>query len=339
MIALIAVFSCNEPRTVVTDIVHPDGSVTRRIEIKNSENNFPMSDLQVPFDDTWIIKDSLEIGRNGDTTFVKRAEKLFENVTLLNETYRTDKGVNRGVNRHAKFTKRFKWFNTEYRFEESVDKLISFGYPLSDFLNKQELDFFYSPASLNDYRKSGPDSLKYKALEDTTNKKTDIWLYKNVVSEWIGLFSGLVGNRAGKDLTYESLKSKEDLFLKIVKENDNKFDSLWGTGQILREFIGEKNAVSYKTEADSAMKIMEKTMFIDFKGYSQCITMPGRLMSTNGFPDSTHMLLWPVNSDYFVSEPYSMWAESKTTNTWAWAVTGLFLAFVAAGLILKTVRK
>ena len=80
-------------------------------------------------------------------------------------------------------------------------------------------------------------------------------------------------------------------------------------------------------------------MFIDFKGYSQCITMPGRLMSTNGFPDSKHMLLWPVNSDYFVSEPYSMWAESKTTNTWAWAVTGLFLAFVTAGLILKTVRK
>jgi hypothetical protein len=339
MIALLSVSSCNEPRTVVTDIVHTDGSVTRRIEMKNSENNFKMSDLQVPFDDTWTIKDSLEIGEKGDTTYVKRAEKLFKNVTLLNETYLKDNSLNKGVKRYAAFSKRFRWFNTEYRFEESAGKLISFGYPLSDFLNKEELDFFYSPASLNEKRRSGTDSLKYKALEDTTNKKTDLWLYKNVVSEWTGLFSGLIGDKAGKDMTFESLKAKEDYFLKIVKENENKFDSLWGTGQILREFIGEQNAARYKTEADSAMKMMEKTLFVDFKGYSQRIAMPGRLTGTNGYPDSSQILLWPVKSDYFVSEPYVMWAESKTTNIWAWILTGLFLLFVVTGMIIRILRK
>jgi hypothetical protein len=51
------------------------------------------------------------------------------------------------------------------------------------------------------------------------------------------------------------------------------------------------------------------------------------------------MLQWPVKSDYFVSEPYVMWAESKTTNTWAWIVTGAFLLFVLAGMILKMIRK
>jgi len=339
MIALVSVFSCNEPQTVVTDIVHADGSVTRMIEMKNSENNFKLSDLQVPFDNTWAVRDSLEIGEKGDTTYVKRAEKFFENVFLLNDTYLNDSSKNRGVKRHASFIKKFRWFNTEYRFEESADKLISFGYPLSDFLNKEELDFFYSPANLNDKRKSGPDSLMYKAVEDTVNKKTDLWLYKNVVSEWTGLFSGLIGDKAGEDLTYESLKEKEDYFLKIVKKNENKFDSLWGTGQILREFIGEQNAARYKTEADSAMNVMEKTLFIDFKEYSQRITMPGRLIGTNGYPDSSHMLLWPVKSDYFVSEPYVMWAESKTTNTWAWLATGAFLLFVLAGMILKMIRK
>jgi hypothetical protein len=339
MIALISVFSCNEPRTVVTDIVHTDGSVTRRIEMKNSENNFKISDLQVPFDDTWTIKDSLEIGEKGDTTYVKRAEKLFESVTLLNETYLKDNSVNKGVKRHAAFSRKFRWFNTEYRFEESADKLISFGYPLSDFLNKEERDFFYSPASLNDKRRSGPDSLKYKALEDTTTKKTDFWLYKNVVSEWTGLFSGLIGDKAGKDMSHESLKAKEDYFSKVVKENENKFDSLWAAGKILKEFIGEQNAVRYKTEADSAMKMMEKTLFVDFKGYSQCITMPGRLIGTNGYRDSSQMIQWPVKSDYFVSEPYVMWAESRTTNIWAWIATGLFLIFVTAGLVLKMIRK
>lgn len=339
MVLIISVLSCNEPRTVLTDIIHPDGSVTRKIEMKSSENKFNMSDLQVPFDETWAIRDSVEISDKGDTTYVRRAEKLFENVSLLNETYLNDNSANKNVKRHAAFSKRFRWFNTEYRFEEAADNTIKFGYPVSEFLNKEDLDFFYSPASLNERRKSGPDSLKYRALEDTLTKKTDSWGYKNAVSEWIGQFSGLIGDKAEKDMTFELLKAKEDYFVKIVKENEQKFDSLWGTGKILREFIGEKNAERYKTEADSAMNIMMRTLFVDFKEYSQCILMPGKLIGTNGFRDSSQIILWPVKSDYFVSEPYIMWAESKTTNIWAWIVTGIFLLFVLAGMILKMTRK
>jgi hypothetical protein len=339
MLFLISVLSCNEPRTVVTNIVHPDGSITRKIEMKSSENNFKMSDLQVPFDDTWTVKDSLEITENGDTTFVRRAEKHFQNVSLLNETYLKDSTGNKDVKRYAAFYRRFRWFNTEYRFEESVDKTIQFGYPVSDFLNETELDYFYSPASLNDKRKSGPDSLKYTALEDTLTKKTDSWIYKNAVSEWIGQFSVLVGEKAGEDMTLESLKAKEDQFVNIVKKNEQDFDSLWASGTILREFIGEKNAASYKIEADSAMNMMMNTLFMDFNEYSQCFSMPGKLIGTNGFRDSSQLLLWPVKSDYFISEPYIMWAESKTANTWAWAVTGAFVLFVMAGMIIKMIRK
>jgi len=339
MLILISVLSCNEPRTVVTDIVHLDGSITRKIEMKSSENNFKMSDLQIPFDDTWKIRDSLEIADNGDTAFVKRAEKHFENVSLLNETYLRDSSGNKAVKRYAAYYRRFRWFNTEYRFEEKVGKTIQFGYPVSNFLNEEELEFFYSPASLNDKRKSGPDSLKYKVLEDTINKKTDSWIYKNAVSEWIGQFSKLTGEKAGEDMTNEKLKGREDYFVKIVKEYEEDFDSLWSAGIILREFIGEKNAASFKTEADSAMNIMMNTLFVDFAEYTQCISMPGKLIGTNGFRDSSNLLLWPVKVDYFTSEPYIMWAESKTTNTWVWILTGVFLLFVMAGMILKMIRK
>jgi hypothetical protein len=67
--------------------------------------------------------------------------------------------------------------------------------------------------------------------------------------------------------------------------------------------------------------------------------MPGKLIGTNGFPDSSHVLVWPVKSDFFFTEPYLMWAESKTTNMWAWIVTGLFLLFVVTGLIIRRIRK
>ena len=62
LIILIA-FSCDEPVTVVTNIVHPDGSVTRKIDMRNTKNTFEKSVLQVPFDDAWMVTDSCEVGK------------------------------------------------------------------------------------------------------------------------------------------------------------------------------------------------------------------------------------------------------------------------------------
>jgi hypothetical protein len=50
-------------------------------------------------------------------------------------------------------------------------------------------------------------------------------------------------------------------------------------------------------------------------------------------------LLWPVKSDFFMTEPYEMWAESKTPNTWAWIVSGIFLVFVLTGVIVRIIKK
>jgi hypothetical protein len=323
----------------VTDIVHKDGSVTRRIEIRNSENNFRVADMQVPFDSTWTIRDSLEISVEGDTTWVKRGEKYFENIDLLNAEYLKDSSVNREAERRVEFRRKFRWFNTEYRFAEIAGKKMNHGYPLSDFLNKEELDFFYLPESIIADKKEGPDSLYYRALWDTLNRKTDEWAFNCLVNEWIAGFADLTKNSDDRDISFETLSRNEKRIVGIVKKYDEKFDSLWQTGQVLKEFIGEQGAVKYMAEADSAMNVTLDNFFMTFRDYTQRIVMPGNLISTNGYPDSTNVLLWPVKSDFFLTQQYEMWAESKTTNTWAWMVTGLFVLFVLTGMIIKMIRK
>ena len=336
---LVFVVSCDEPETVVTNYVHPDGSVTRKIEIKNGKNNFKESDFQVPLDSTWIVKDSIEINQKGDTTWIKRAVKQFKNVDEINIAYKNDSGANKSYSRNAGFRKRFKWFNSEYRFSERIEKISAFGHPVKDYLNNEELLFFYSPESLKQEKENGPDSLKYRALSDSVKNKTDKWTIRNFISEWTGEFSRLTEGKAGTDISRESLKAREAELEKIIAENDKKFDSLWANGVILKKFIGETNALRYKSEADSAMKLAENIIINNFKDYSLRIVMPGKLIGTNGFIDSSNTLLWPVKSDYFLNEPYEMWAESKTTNSWAWVVSGLFLAFVLTGVIVRIIKK
>jgi len=338
-LALVFAASCDDPETIVTNIVHPDGSVTRKIEMRNTENKFKLSNLQVPFDSTWSIRDSLEISEKGDTTWVKRAEKLFESVEDINRQYAADSSANKEFARHAEFGKKFKWFNTEYDFNEIIDKKMKYGYPVADFLKQDELQWFYTPDNLNTEKKNGTDSLKYRAFSDTVDKKLEKWYLKNIVSEWIGEFTLLTEGKTDSDMGKGTLKKRENEFVGIVEKDIDHFDSLWTEGTLLREFIGEANALKYKTEADSAAKIATDRFWVSFKPYAVRTVMPGRLTGTNGYVDSAGVLLWPVDSDYFLTEQYTMHAESKIPNVWAWIVSGLFLLFVFTGIILRKKRK
>jgi hypothetical protein len=336
IIALMVILTtaCNEPETVITDIVHTDGSVTRKIEMKNQENNFKISDIQVPFDSTWAIRDSLEFNDKGDTIWVKRAEKVFKSVDGINQDYKSDSSANREVVRSASFSKKFRWFHTNYRFSETIDREMSHGYPVSDFLNSQELTWFYSPDNTNDKKRNGPDSLIYKAIDDSVKKKTDIWTTRSIISEWIAEFSDLTRTGTGHGIVADSLKAHEGYFADLVMENEDKFDSLWTNGELLRDFIGESNAKKYKEEADSALNLITKKILVTFSNYTLRISMPGRVTGSDGFIDSAGTLLWPVKSDYFLTTPYVMWAESKVPNTWAWIISGIFVGFVLTGIFV-----
>jgi hypothetical protein len=340
---ILLVVSCDEPETVVTNYVHPDGSVTRKIEMKSIdgdvEKRFKKSDIQVPYDETWTVKDSFELDKKGDTIWVKRAVKEYKNVAELNLDYKIDSGANKHFSRETGFERKFRWFNTEFRFSERIDKVLSFGYPVNNFLNSEELLYFYSPESLKNEKENSADSLKYKALSDSVKYKTDNWTAKNLVSEWIGEFSKLIAEKADKSMSFQSLKSREDEFVKIVEKDDKQLDSLWKNGILLKEFVGEANALKFKTEADSALTIATNKLLTEFHDYSVRIVMPGKLIGTNGFIDSSQVLLWPVKSDYFMTQPYEMWAESKVTNMWAWIVSGLFLIFVLTGVTVRILKK
>jgi hypothetical protein len=307
--------------------------------MRNDKNKFELADLQVPFDSTWVIKDTIVIGEKKDTTWIKTAEKLFAGVDEINKSYLSYKGANKKITRRSSFEKKFKWFNTVFRFSESIDRKMSSGYPLSDFLASDELTFFYSPESIAGEKMKGADSIKYKAMKDTINIKVDKWAFNCVVSGWIDEFSKLTEGKTASGISKVTLKAKEDLLVRLIKQNEDKFDSVWATGTILRDFIGEENSVKFKTEADSAMSVVTNQFLVDFKDYSVRIVMPGKVIGTNGFIDKDEMLLWPVKSDYFLTEPYEMWAESKVINIWAWAVTGAFILFVIVGLLIRLFRK
>jgi hypothetical protein len=260
-------------------------------------------------------------------------------VEEINLSYVTDSGANRHISRRAGFERKFKWFNTEYRFSESIDQVLPIDYHVRDFLNDDELIYFYSPDNLKYEKEMGPDSLKYRALSDSVSQKTEMWSIKCLIAVWIDEFSKLIRNEEGGEKAIESLKSHEDDLFNMALSDEEILDSLWFNGIILQEYIGSVAYEKFKEKSDTANERTVDQLWVDFKEYSVRAVLPGKVTRTNGFIDSSEVLLWPVKSDYFLTEAYEMWAESKTPNKWAWIFSGLFLVFVFTGVILRIIKR
>ena len=333
IIFLLIAYSCGEPETTVTNIIHPDGSVTRRIEMKNQKKNFDPTDTQVPYDSTWVIKDTMEIKEGKDTVWIRTAERNFKNVGDINSLYINDKGPNRKIHRSASFTKHFRWFFTTLRFSEKLDNTFLYGYPIENYLSKEELDYFYTPDNINDEKLSGPDSSRYEELNKAITEKTEQWMSVSVVSEFIEEFSKLISDRAGTEISRDILKSREEEVSRLVPEGSDS--------SIFISLLGADNYSLFRAEADSAGSIIEHRFDqqFSFSNYSVRFVMPGKVVATNGFIDQTGEIIWPVKAEYFFTEPFEMWAETKLSNFWAWMVSGLFLVFVIIGLLIRKKRK
>ncbi|MCB9013479.1 MAG: hypothetical protein H6539_05510 [Bacteroidales bacterium] len=324
---MIFLFSCDDPETVVTNIVHPDGSVTRTIVMKSTKKIPDPAQYQVPFDSTWTISKDTIPGEK-DTSWVLTATKEFRSVSEINLEYKSDSGSNKVLNRTASFSKHFRWFTTIYRYSEKVDRMLNVTVKAEDVLDEEELKYFYMPASMLDSLQAGPDSLLYREKKNINDSLENIYLFTGLTEEWIHQYLML-----NPDSTY--ILPMKDSLVKLAANSDFDGDSL-----LIRAFGNtyyETNKVFINQALNEVDSLMSIAMLAKF--YTCETVMPFKLIATNGFADKSGKISWPVDSKYFISQDYEMWAESKKSNAWAWAVSGVFVVFVISGLTRRSKRK
>jgi hypothetical protein len=329
-------FSCDSYETTVINTVHADGSFTRVVVMHSDENDqFEPEEFKVPLDSTWKTEIGIEVDGENDTTWVLTAEKYFENVRELNSNYEADTGRNGNLNRQVSFVKKFRWFTTVFRFTESVKRTMEVDCPVNEFLTGEELDFFYLPHSIQKMAELGSDSLETKALLSSIEEKTEVWYTTCMVRRGLSAFSGMYLVHGQGELSREEIMSKEPEIISLMEEDldqDSLFFSLFGEG-----FVRE-----YKQFLDSAITIIEEeiSLSLNASAYDVKTRMPGRIIATNGYPgfvegdDPVSEVLWTVSGEYFLSENYDMWVESRVNNFYIWIISILFVLFAITGFIL-----
>jgi len=374
LLSMIILFSCDY-ETHVINTVHEDGSVTRKVIVRNdTKSNFEPKYFRVPIDSTWNTEITEEVNDNNDTTWILTAEKHFASVEGINEEYTNDTGSNRDLKRSADFSKSFKWFTTVFRYSETIGKVLTIDCPVSDFLTDEELSFFYLPDNVKADFKNGSDSLRYKALSDTVDTKSETWMWTGLVRQWIEIFYDLFGDHPELTIDKEEMSSKESAFvhqiialdqsekeedeetLQTIEEEDEEVlaiekieqeESIEGEDDIellVTSVLGKEFYSAFKAEIDSSMSVLETITdpFFSADSYDMEIRMPGRIIASNGHADTeletaeSVGIFWTVQGDYFLLEQYEMWVESKVSNYWAWIVTAVFVLFVITGFVVRS---
>lgn len=334
MIIMIFLSSCGGPDALLINMVGEDGTVQRKLILTYHADEFDLSDCQVPVDTTWGISKSFDVSEEGDTTYSLTAIKEFDSVDEINQDYKNYKGTNPGMIRRAYFEKKFRWFNNLYRYSEKVSAAMV-GIPPEDFFTEEEIDYFYMPDKLTDALLEGPDSTKIsEEILDPLEKRKEEWLGKSLIRALVVKLAdtAYANPEIGIDTNRLYRKEKEltsMLFFDDLEE-EQIIDTLLGKGFYQDNSILVENFLSE----------IEKEFGPAFEADSYLLQtfMPGELIATNGYLDKEGNVLWEVDGDKFLSSDYEMWIESKTSNPWAWMVTGAFVLFVVSGLLFKAFK-
>lgn len=333
--SMIFLFSCGGYKTRVVNTIHEDGSITRKVVMQNNKDEFLPDKYRIPVDSTWNIEFTMEI-EDEDTTWFLSAEKHFDSVKELNDSYDKDTGSNKELPRSASFSKQFRWFNTHYRFSENIDQTLNVDCKLSEFYKGEELSFFYLPNEVQEELKNGPDSLNYRELSDSLETIYEYWLFTGLAREWVEIFYDNFETHQGLTISREEMRTKIPFFTEqlILDELDEE--------ETFRKILGEDFYDSFKTEIDSSFTILNDLLEVywEMDKYDIEIRMPGEILASSGYVSTGDSIqekgiLWTVTGDYFLGQPYEMWAESQIINYWAWVLTGIFIIFVAAGLLYQ----
>ncbi len=334
---------CPKKYTVITTI-NKDGSGVRMVGEYNPSKfegiDSVLHNLPVPIDDTWSL-DTI----NDTTAFLM---KEFDSIEELNELYENDESTFRYCKRKVAFEKEFKWFYWIYRYSETFGGILT-EFPLENYLLKDEVEAFKAD-TIEDYLKNIMVSESARtAISNNIDQRIGYWLNDHIYSKAfndivsIADSMGLLNrNNYNLDEVKDSIHQYLDQESRLVIDFENS-DQL-GMAE-LSELIGlqlgidAQNLDKLKNEIsllDLQSKYEEQIFFGLTKNYDHLVIMPGLLIDTNASAISGDTLEWDIEAELYLPGDYTLYAESRVTNLWAYYVSGII---VLMAMIIPFIRK
>jgi hypothetical protein len=267
----------------------------------------------------------------GDTIFSKRFRSVDDLAADL---------INEKIFHIAKesLTKRFRWFYTYYAYTAVYPELNDKGrVPMEKYLNKDEQKF-YLQGDISAF--SGITGMELKELLDDIESRFMEWYNRSMYEEWLEVI--LYFTEAGFQASLSA--AKDTLFTineKYFREQNNypglnlkdifpMLDSYFETSRFSNLYAA--NSQKMDDMLTERTKVVDE--LLNFSIQYELI-LPGKILIANTGLREDGKLVWEINMLKFLSDDYTLAAESRKANGWAFAVTLLLLLFAVYSLAKK----
>ncbi|HEY5589811.1 MAG TPA: hypothetical protein VIK55_02225 [Paludibacter sp.] len=373
LIYFVALFvvSCVNPTDMLT-VINPDGSCYREFTA-NANPAFLLGDttaklnpFPVDIDSTWNItwkfrnsesftqfparkstidsivtsiksKEKPSIGKEkkSDDFFVQ-ARKNYSTVEEMGVKFKLNRS-HEWSNMKVKYEleKKFRWFYTYYTYRETYPKIkLNFEIPIDKYMTKDEAQFWFTGKPNILQGMNGIEIREYAGdLEDKYNK----WFAHN---NWNNEYKVLVDNydqMNNKPVTKERLELLKDTIFNANSKDLPDFNM----EKCLNNYFKTKGFSIFWKNKDSPLEKFEKDFdeqdFVRYfkEAFTYRLIMPGEVTQPDNVTIQGDTLIWKLTSYRMIYDDYTIEAQSRKANIWAFIFSGIIVVLAIGSFIWK----
>lgn len=261
-----------------------------------------------------------------------KVSKSVSSIDLLSKELSCSEDKKSFVAPEESLNRKFKWFYTNYKFT-GVYKKLSYNVPVSidKYLSKEEQKI-WGLGDFGDYAAMNGSEMN-EMLDGIEGKFMD-WYSRNCfeisLNSIIKLSKEAIGD-AEKDEIYKQMDGKNqgaDLMPETVCK---ALDSYYKTDRF--------SEMNRNNQELLGREFKEVTSLINLFGniISYELVVPGEIINTNAPIVNSNSLIWKIDAMRILFDDYTLTAEYRVVNLWAFILSGLILitAIVSTLLLIK----
>ncbi len=374
LIAAVLLASCNKDESTMLTIVNEDGTCSREISIHPypqgvmAKADEPIEDHCLHFGTDWertwsvVGEDSLRHPVPMTHEQWDSLQRVFPKQSVSSKIllhckrdYQTVSEMSDSLSQviidklfHAKSSleKHFKWFYTDYVFEETFSILDSkhyFPIPIENYLSADTASYWYT---------GQPDLTKdltgaeQKEMLDGIETKVSQWLNANAFA-YVYDYIGYVYYKELKNppVSKERFLALRDTLVKLpAVQNMSLEDMGKQISDILKDYYHSDVYSNLSLFHDNEK--LEWVMNQKYRGYKLLTTMmafqyklvmPGRILDSGIGTAKGNIVHYKFSAERLIPHDFVITATSRVTNIWAFIVTGLIILLAIGSFFYRKV--
>jgi hypothetical protein len=336
LLAALCVLASCEHTQVQETVVHPDGSLDKTLiaEVEDKDYEILALDSARGWTKEVLLLDSSSNQESKSKKYRLTFRKHFASAEEANQDLAIPSDTLFRIT--SSFQKEYRWFYTYIRYSDTYHALNRLKLPVTNYLTPEDSAFMLRlPAEGKPINQA--DSLYLASLNE---RLFDVYGLHALFEEYMDITRNVMAEQQVDKSWMDSLQSYQPHLLHRL-EHDNSVDD----HEILHLLDSLKFPLDYTSaqqQFDSMGQSLEqRTGFISFANegkYTNVIHMPWEVTDTNADSIAGRSLYWHPPVIKFIVTDYTMYAEARTLNWWAIAISLVIVGFTGYLFLRKRIQ-